>query len=128
MYALGEYCGSRFPALETSGWQMLVWGFSISTIVLFHGTCTINSLSHLFGRRRFATQDHSRNNFWLALITMGEGWHNNHHYYPGSARQGFYWWEFDPTYHLLKVLSWIGLVRDLRPVPERVYDRAVSGP
>ena len=63
--------------------------------------------------------------FW---ITMGEGWHNNHHYYPGAARQGFYWWEFDPTYYLLKVLSWIGLVRDLRPVPERVYDRAVSGP
>ena len=107
---------------------MLVWGFSISTIVLFHATCTINSLSHLFGRRRFATQDHSRNNFWLALITMGEGWHNNHHYYPGAAQQGFYWWEFDPTYYLLRALSWLGLVRDLRPVPERVYDRAVSGP
>ena len=89
MYALGEFCGSRFPALETSGWQMLVWGFSISTIVLFHGTCTINSLSHLFGRRRFATQDHSRNNFWLALITMGEGWHNNHHYYPGRRGRVF---------------------------------------
>lgn len=128
MYALGEYCGSRFPASGTNGWQMFVWGFSISTIVLFHATGTINSLSHLFGRRRFATEDHSRNNIWLALITMGEGWHNNHHYYQGSVRQGFYWWEFDLTYYLLKVLSWVGLVSDLRPVPERVYDRAISEP
>jgi len=123
MYALGDYCGTRLPESGTSGGQMLVWGFSVSTVVLFHATCTINSLAHLFGSRRFATRDNSRNNLWLAFITMGEGWHNNHHRYPGSTRQGFYWWELDPTYYLLKLLSWIGLVSDLRPVPETVYNR-----
>ena len=122
MYALGDYWGARFPDSGTSGGQMLVWGFSVSTVVLFHATCTINSLAHLFGSRRFATRDNSRNNLWLAFITMGEGWHNNHHRYPGSTRQGFYWWELDPTYYLLKLLSWIGLVSDLRPVPETVYN------
>ncbi len=122
MYALGDYWGARFPESGTSGGQMLVWGFSVSTVVLFHATCTINSLAHLFGSRRFATRDNSRNNLWLAFITMGEGWHNNHHRYPGSTRQGFYWWEPDPTYYLLKLLSWIGLVSDLRPVPETVYN------
>ena len=121
MYALGDYCGVRFPESATSGGQMLVWGFSISTVVLFHATCTINSLAHLFGGRRFATRDNSRNNLWLALITLGEGWHNNHHRYPGATRQGFYWWELDPTYYLLKLLSWIGLISNLRPVPEAVY-------
>ena len=122
MYALGDYWGARFPDSGTSGGQMLVWGFSVSTVVLFHATCTINSLAHLFGSRRFATRDNSRNNLWLAFITMGEGWHNNHHRYPGSTRQGFYWWEPDATYYLLKLLSWIGLVSDLRPVPETVYN------
>lgn len=124
MAALGRYCGTRFPESGTSGVQMLVWGFSISTVVLFHATCTINSLAHLFGSRRFATRDNSRNNLWLALITLGEGWHNNHHRYPGSTRQGFYWWELDPTYYLLKLFSRIGLIGDLRPVPEAVYNRS----
>ena len=124
LYALGDYCDARFPESGTSGGQMLVWGFSISTILLFHATCTINSLAHLFGSRRFATRDNSRNNLWLALFTMGEGWHNNHHRYPGSTRQGFYWWELDPTYYLLKLLCCIGLVSDLRPVPGAVYNRS----
>ena len=124
MYALGDYCDTRFPESGTNGGQMLVWGFSISTVVLFHATCTINSLAHMFGSRRFATRDNSRNNLLLAFITMGEGWHNNHHRYPGSTRQGFYWWELDPTYYLLKLFSWIGLVSDLRPVPKTVYNRA----
>ena len=120
MYFLGE----SLTAYGTSGWQMVVWGFFISTIALFHATCTINSLAHQFGSRRFDTDEGSRNNFWLALITFGEGWHNNHHYYPGASRQGFYWWEIDPTYWGLKVLSWLGIIWNLHPVPERVYAQA----
>ena len=120
MFALGWGLDVMWPGLGTSASQMLVWGFFISTIVLLHGTFTINSLSHVFGWRRYETTDTSRNNPLLALITLGEGWHNNHHYYQSSARQGFYWWEFDITYYGLKVLSWFGIVWDLRPVPENV--------
>ncbi len=120
MYFLGE----ALTAYGTSGWQMVIWGFFISTIALFHATCTINSLAHQFGSRRFDTNEGSRNNLWLALITFGEGWHNNHHYYPGASRQGFYWWEIDLTYTGLKILSWLGIIWDLHPVPERVYARA----
>ena len=76
----------------------------------------------IYGRRRFDTADHSKNNFWLALITLGEGWHNNHHYYMHSARQGFYWWEIDLTYYGLKIMSWLGLVSDLKPVPARILE------
>ena len=83
---------------------MLVWGFFVSTVVLYHATFTINSLAHRFGTRRYATRDDSRNNCWLALLTFGEGWHNNHHHYPASARQGFYWWEIDLTYYGLRLL------------------------
>jgi stearoyl-CoA desaturase (delta-9 desaturase) len=101
---------------------MLVWGFVISTVALYHGTFTITSLSHLFGRRRFETSDHSRNSLLLALITFGEGWHNNHHFYPSSARQGFKWWEIDITYYLLKGLQFCGVIWDIRPVPARVLD------
>ena len=100
---------------ETSPLQMLVWGFFVSTVFLFHGTCTINSLTHMYGSRRFETTDHSRNNFWLALITMGEGWHNNHHYEPGCARQGLKWWEIDMTYYILVVMSWTGLIWNIKP-------------
>ena len=96
---------------------MFVWGFFISTVVLLHGTLCINSLAHTFGSRRFETDDDSRNSLLLALITLGEGWHNNHHRYMSAARQGFYWWEIDITYYLLKALSWTGLIWDLRPVP-----------
>lgn len=101
-------------------WSGLVYGFGISTIALFHGTFTINSLTHVWGSRRFQTSDDSRNNLFLAIITMGEGWHNNHHRYMRSVRQGFYWWEIDPTFYLLKVLSWFGIVWDLRDVPEAI--------
>jgi len=102
------------------GWPLFAWGFCLSTVLLWHGTFTINSLSHLFGKRRFPTTDTSKNNFLLALVTLGEGWHNNHHYYMASARQGFYWWEIDITYYTLKVLSWFGFVRELRRVPEPI--------
>jgi len=124
MFGFGVLLETYAPGLGTTGWQMLIWGFFISTVALLHGTCTINSLSHLFGKRRFDTTDESRNNWLLALITFGEGWHNNHHYYSGSARQGFYWWEIDLTYYGLKMLSWLGIIWDLRPVPERVYEKA----
>ena len=112
------------PGLGTNGAQMFVWGFFISTVVLLHATFCINSLAHVFGSKRFKTSDDSRNNFLLALLTLGEGWHNNHHRYAPAARQGFFWWEIDVSYYLLKVLSWTGLVWDLRKVPQSVYDEA----
>ncbi len=117
LYALGAWLEAAHPALGTNGPQLLVWGFFISTVVLFHVTVTINSLAHRWGSRRFATRDDSRNNPLLALLTFGEGWHNNHHHFPGSARQGFAWWELDLTYLGLRVLAMLGLVRDLKPVP-----------
>ena len=122
LYFLGDWAGAKWPSLQTNGWQILIWGFFISTTDLFHGTSTINSLAHIYGKQRFDTGDQSRNNFWLSLVTLGEGWHNNHHYYMHSTRQGFYWWEIDPTYYGLKIMSWLGLVYDLKPVPARVLD------
>ncbi len=120
LFATGALLNSVAPQLGTSGMQMLIWGFFISTIVLFHGTCTINSLSHLMGGKRYKTSDESRNNLLLALITLGEGWHNNHHHFSASVRQGFYWWEIDITYYFLCLLSWTGLIWDLTPVPQGV--------
>ena len=102
------------------GRGLFAWGFCLSTVLLWHGTFTINSLSHIFGNRRFPTADTSKNNWLLALVTLGEGWHNNRHYYRASARQGFYWWEVDITYYGLKALSWFGVVRELRKVPDKV--------
>ena len=105
------------PGLGTSAAQMFVWGFCISTIVLFHATCTINSLAHTLGRKRYRTGDESRNSLLLALLTLGEGWHNNHHHFPGTARQGFYWWEIDLTYYVLLLLSKLGIIWNLKGVP-----------
>lgn len=102
------------------GWSGLVVGFFCSTVLTYHGTFAINSLAHTTGRQRYVTGDDSRNNWWLALITLGEGWHNNHHFYQASTRQGFRWWEIDITYYLLKALSWTGLVWDLQVPPEAV--------
>ncbi|MBF5042391.1 acyl-CoA desaturase [Aggregicoccus sp. 17bor-14] len=102
------------------GFSMLVWGFFVSTTLLWHGTFTINSLSHVFGKRRYKTTDTSRNNWLLALITLGEGWHNNHHYHQNTANQGWFWWEVDLSYYSLKVLSWFGVVKDLRVPSESV--------
>jgi len=97
------------------GVSAFFWGFVLSTVLLYHATFSINSLSHVWGKQRFATGDQSRNNWVLALITGGEGWHNNHHYYMASARQGILWWEIDWTYYTLKLLSWLRFARDLRP-------------
>jgi len=117
LFLLGGWLESVAPELGTSAAQMLFWGFFVSTVVLFHVTVTINSLAHRFGSRRFETHDDSRNNWLLALLTLGEGWHNNHHHFPGSARQGFRWWEVDLTYYLLRGFAALGLVWDLKPVP-----------
>lgn len=124
LYGVGAALHTFAPGLGTSGGQSFVWGFFVSTVVLLHATLFINSLAHTVGRRRFATEDDSRNSLLLALITLGEGWHNNHHRFMGSVRQGFYWWEFDATYYLLKALSWTGLVWGLKPVPASVYEEA----
>lgn len=121
IFGLGETLAVLAPALETNGFQLLVWGFFISTIVLFHSTVTINSLAHCWGSRRFNTKDNSRNNFILALLTLGEGWHNNHHRWPRSAKQGFYWWEIDITYYILKAMAAVGIIHSLSPVPEKIY-------
>ncbi len=99
------------------GWAALFWGFFVRTVMLWHGSFTINSLSHVFGRRRYQTTDTSKNNFLLSLLTCGEGWHNNHHHYMASARQGFFWWEIDATYYVLKMLSWVRIVWDVRQPP-----------
>jgi stearoyl-CoA desaturase (delta-9 desaturase) len=101
-------------AYLVDGWRGVVVGFLTSTVLLWHGTFCVNSLAHIMGRRRYATADTSRNSWFVALITGGEGWHNNHHHYPPAARNGFFWWEWDPTYYVLRVLSWFGIVRDLR--------------
>src|ERR1700684_1883626 len=123
--------------LAVAGWPGLIVGFFWSTVAVYHGTFSINSLAHLVGKRRYVTGDDSRNNWLLAIITMGEGWHNNHHAYQSSARQGFRWWEYDPTFYLLKLLERLGLVWNLkRPTDEvlqnqhklgsRVISRAAS--
>src|ERR1700730_2300426 len=120
-----------------AGWPGLVVGFFWSTVLVFHGTFCINSLAHVHGRKRYVTGDDSRNNWLLALFTMGEGWHNNHHACESSVRQGFRWWEIDPTFYVLKALSGLGLVWDLKMPPKtvlhneqrlgsRVIDRAAA--
>jgi stearoyl-CoA desaturase (delta-9 desaturase) len=105
------------------GWMGLVWGFFVSTVVLYHTTFAINSCCHLFGRQRYQTGESSRNSLWLALITLGEGWHNNHHHYPLSARQGFFWWEIDFSYYGLKILSWFKVVWDLKRPPAHLLQK-----
>jgi stearoyl-CoA desaturase (delta-9 desaturase) len=105
------------------GWAGVTWGFLLSTVILYHCTFFINSLNHLWGSRRFKTTDDSRNNFILAIVTLGEGWHNNHHHYQGSANQGFYWWEVDISYSALVVLSWFGIVWDLKRPKEKILNR-----
>jgi stearoyl-CoA desaturase (delta-9 desaturase) len=108
--------------LFIGGGHALVWGYFVSTVLLWHGSFSINSLAHLFGGQRYETGDHSRTNWFLAVLTTGEGWHNNHHHYQSSARQGFRWWQVDVTYYVLRLLSFTGLVWDLREPPRHVVD------
>jgi stearoyl-CoA desaturase (delta-9 desaturase) len=107
------------------GWGWLVYGYAVSTFLLGHATWTINSLSHVYGSVRYDSRDTSKNNFWLALLTMGEGWHNNHHYYCSSANQGFFWYEIDMSYYILKFLSMFGIVWDLKKTPKKVLDEGI---
>ncbi|MCB9903916.1 MAG: acyl-CoA desaturase [Planctomycetes bacterium] len=126
LFGLGVLLERFAPGLGTNGPQLFVWGFAISTVALYHLTFSINSLAHRVGSRRFETPDQSRNNWLLALFTLGEGWHNNHHRYQASVRQGFRWWEFDPSYYVLRTAALVGLVWDLRPVPERILREGAS--
>ncbi len=108
------------------GWSGLFWVFFFSTVCLFHGTFFINSLTHVFGKVRYDSGDESKNSLILALVTCGEGWHNNHHYYQASANQGWFWWEIDFTYYVLKLLSWVGIVWDLRTPPAHIKARTIA--
>jgi stearoyl-CoA desaturase (Delta-9 desaturase) len=115
-------------AFLIGGWPGLVVGFFWSTVLLWHTTFLVNSAAHVFGRRRYDTPDTSRNSMLIAVATLGEGWHNNHHRYQASARQGFFWWELDVTWYFLKALSWVGIVRDLKTPPARlVRPEAATG-
>jgi stearoyl-CoA desaturase (delta-9 desaturase) len=118
-FGLGTGLGAAWPSLHTSSWQLLVWGFVISTVLLYHCTFAVNSICHRFGRRRFATRDDSRNNRLIAVLTLGEGWHNNHHRFPRSAHQGIGRHEWDLTWIALRLLAMLRLVQDLQAVPER---------
>ncbi len=128
VFGLGVALARVVPSWQTNGAQLLVWGFFVSTVAVYHATYTINSLAHRFGKQRFDTGDHSRNNAWLSLLTLGEGWHNNHHHYPVSARQGFYWWEVDISYYGLLLLKRLGLIWALNPVPEKQLTRKRLAP
>jgi stearoyl-CoA desaturase (Delta-9 desaturase) len=127
MWGLGKWLSIYYPELHTSGGQMIIWGYFISSIILIHCTLFVNSLAHVMGSKRYITDDDSRNNGFIALLTLGEGWHNNHHHYPVSARQGFFWWEIDISYYLLKLMAYFGLIWDLQPVPaERLHTNLIS--
>ncbi len=108
------------------GAPLLMWGFFVPTVLLWHGTFTINSLSHVFGKVRYESKDDSKNNWLLALITCGEGWHNNHHYYQSTANQGFFWWEVDLSYYALRALSVVGIVWDLRTPPAHIRAKTIA--
>ncbi len=108
------------------GWTGFFWGFCLSTVLLWHGTFSINSVMHVFGKRVFPTRDQSRNSMIFALVTMGEGWHNNHHYYPSSAAQGFVWWQVDASYYLLWLLERAKLVKGLRRAPSAAVTKVLD--
>jgi stearoyl-CoA desaturase (delta-9 desaturase) len=124
LFFLGVILQRVRPELHTSGLQMLAWGFFASTLLVHHAIYSANSIGHILGSRRFNSKDTSRNNLFVALLTFGDGWHNNHHYYQRSARHGFYWWEIDLTHYILKGLSYFGIVWDLHVPPERIYAKA----
>ena len=126
LYLLGAGLNYLYPALGTSGLQLVMWGFFLSTVLVYHVTFCVNSVTHIVGTKRFKTQDESRNSLWVALLTFGEGWHNNHHRWPLSARQGMYWWEFDLTYLLLRGLQKVGLIWDMKVYPETIYEEALG--
>ncbi len=103
-----------FALLAVGGWGMVNWAIFLRVVVGLHSTWLVNSATHMWGSRRFATRDDSKNSWWVALLTFGEGWHNNHHAHPVSARHGLAWYEFDPTWLELKLLAWLGVVWDVK--------------
>jgi stearoyl-CoA desaturase (delta-9 desaturase) len=127
LYIIGAVLNAYFPGLGTSGMQLVMWGFFVSTILVYHVTFFVNSVTHIVGKKRFVTNDESRNSWWVALLTFGEGWHNNHHRWPLSARQGMYWWEFDLSYLILRLLERVGLVWDIKVFPKKIYEEALAG-
>ncbi|WP_454784669.1 acyl-CoA desaturase [Legionella sp. WA2024007413] len=126
LFIIGWILQTYEPQWGTGIGEMLVWGFSVSLVALFNTTVIINSLCHVYGTRRYETQDNSKNNLFFALITLGEGWHNNHHHYPASARQGFRWWEIDITYYLIKLLELLGVVWDVKPMPKSLLEQNLA--
>ena len=116
----GAHLEANHPILGTSAWQMLVWGFFVRTAVVWQLTFSVNSIMHKWGSRRFDTSDDSRNSHLMGVVTLGDGYHNNHHRYPMSARHGFYWWEIDVTYYVIKLFEVLGLVRDVKTPPPTV--------
>ena len=120
LFVVGEYSSLTSGV---SGLNMVIWGFCVSTILVYHCTFAVNSIAHLWGTQRYNTKEESKNNFFVALLTFGEGWHNNHHHYPGSIRQGFYWWEVDLTYYALRFLSFFGIVYNLRTVSKAIRQK-----
>ena len=120
LFVIGEYLSLTSGI---SGLNMVIWGFCVSTILVYHCTFAVNSIAHLWGTQRYNTKEESKNNFFVALLTFGEGWHNNHHHYPGSIRQGFYWWEVDLTYYALRFLSFLGIVYNLRTVSKAIRQK-----
>ena len=106
------------------GLPWVVWGFCVPTVSLGHATFAINSVNHMFGSRRFDTLDESRNNVVTAVVAAGEGWHNNHHRYQRAARNGFYWWELDPTWYVIRLMELAGLAWAVQRVPSRIYKEA----
>lgn len=127
MFGLGAYLSKAYPALQTSSWQILIWGYFISTVMLSHVTYCINSLAHVFGFRSYNTKDNSRNNFVLALFTLGEGWHNNHHCCPGSVKQGFKWWQIDVSYYLLVLMNKLGIIWQLKYPNQKLLNKKKIG-
>jgi len=115
-WLLGTAC------MLVAGWSGLFFSFMLGTVVLWHSTFLVNSLAHVSGRRRFVTDDTSRNNLFISLLTLGEGWHNNHHHYQAAARNGFFWWEIDVTWYILKAMSWVGLVKDLKVPTKEILE------
>ena len=120
LFVIGEYLSLTSGM---SGLNMVIWGFCVSTILVYHCTFAVNSIAHLWGTQRYNTKEESKNNFFVALLTFGEGWHNNHHHYPGSIRQGFFWWEVDLTYYALRFLSFFGIVHNLRTVSKAIRQK-----
>ena len=117
LFISGQTIQLMNPASGTTGMQMVAWGFFLSTVLLYHGTFAVNSICHRFGSQPYTTEDQSRNNLWVALLSLGEGWHNNHHRFPGSEKHGHHWWQLDITHMVLKALSLLGIVWQLKEPP-----------